>query len=436
MRPLRLSVSRDRHSGLVLSQIGLVGTLLLAGGCQVISPSEAQTESRPAARRPTAVEVAIARSGSLREAPEYTGTTLPYRSVSLRSQVEGRVLSLAVDVGDRVQRGQVLARLDDRLLTAGVVAAEAEVAARQSEVLSLQAEVEEAQAAVERVRLELQQAQADAERLEQLFRDGAIAAQSVETARTRVKTTQQLLRSAQQQIRTRQQAVAAAQRRIVVQQALVDQNQERQSLTVLRSPLSGTVLERTTEPGNLAQPGSELLKLGDFSQVKVNVQVSELDLAALQVGQVATVQLDAFPGETLVGRVTRIAPAADPTARLIPVEVTLPNPSGRIGSGLLARVRFQQQTAARVVVPETALQVDAARPDHKGPPPTTATVFVVNRNSEPPTVAARTVQLGDRADGKVEIRAGLDPGEPIVVRGGDALKAGDPVRLSILSETQ
>jgi HlyD family secretion protein len=242
------------------------------------------------------------------------------------------------------------------------------------------------------------------------------------------------LRSTQKQVNNRQQAVAAAQRRITAQEAIVQQERERQSYNVLTSPVTGLVLARNTEPGNLAQPGSEILRLGDFSQVKVEVRVSELELSGIQVGQAARVQLDALPNQTFSGRVSRISPAADARSRLISIEVTIPNPEGRLGSGLPARVSFQQGNDRTVVVPESAVQIGSRSPTNQTPLPKTATMFVINRQGEQATVSPRKVQLGDRADRQVEVLSGVRLGESFVVRSSGELKEGTPVRLSFLSK--
>jgi RND family efflux transporter MFP subunit len=158
------------------------------------------------------------------------------------------------------------------------------------------------------------------------------------------------------QVRTEEQAVAAAQGRVVAQEALVAEAKERRSYAKLISPITGVITEKVTEPGNLVQPGNEILKIGDFSRAKVIVQVSELELGKIKVGQSVEVSLDAFPNKKYTGRVIRISPAADTTARLIPVEVEIPNTDGNIGSGLLARVNFQSTAQQRVVIPQTAIQ--------------------------------------------------------------------------------
>jgi HlyD family secretion protein len=132
----------------------------------------------------------------------------------------------------------------------------------------------------------------------------------------------------------------------------------------------------------------------------------------------------------------------------------LPNPDERIGSGLLARVSFGRQQMEQVTIPEAAItagrerrgQANQNRPEQgeseqsRSQPsetqPQTATLFVVNRQGEKSTVVARKVQLGDRANGQVEVLSGLNEGESFVVRSGGELKEGAAVRLSVISQQE
>ena len=359
-----------------------------------------------------------------------------------------------MDVGDRVQPGQILAQIDDSILDAATTEAEAELASRRSEVSQLETQVSDARTQVEQARLQLQQAESDAARYGSLARQGAVTQQQAEQSRTQAQTAAQILRSAQEKVRNQEQAVVAAGGRIVAQQSVIAQRQEQRSYAVLTAPIGGAVLSRSTEQGNVVQVGNELLRIGDFSQAKVIVQVSELDLASVRVGGAAKVRLDAFPNQQFAGSVTRVSPAANATSRLVPVEVTIPNPTGKVGSGLLARVSFTQQNSDRVVIPLSALQSDrasakplgtnasSAKPSPQSSPNpakgeatkrTKGTLFVVAGEGEQAKVAARSVDLGEQVDGKVQILSGLKPGERFVARASRPLKQGDSVRLSILS---
>jgi HlyD family secretion protein len=420
----------------------------LMAGCTSLPKEEADAQTRRGANgqqenRPASVDVQVARSAPVQSNLEYVGTTQPYRQVSLRTQVEGQLLNLRADVGDAVTQGQVLAQVDDKVLTTAVLEATAEVAALESEVAQARAQVSDALRQVESARLQLQQAQADATRFNKLYKAGAVAQQQAEQARTEAGTARQALRSAQEVVRTRQQAVSAAERRVGAQQAVIARERERQSYTTLTSPVNGVVLERVSEPGNLAQAGSEVLKLGDFSQVKISVQVSELELNTIRVGQPVQVKLDAFSKDIFSGRVSRVSPVADPTARLVPVEVTMPNVGQRIGSGLLARVSFGRQAANSIRVPEAAFQTNRARGAQQGgstssgrpqSPSKAGTLYVVEGSDKQAKVTARNVTLGQRQDGLVEVATGLRAGDRFVLRSSKPLKDGDPVRLSILSE--
>ncbi|MBW4686697.1 MAG: efflux RND transporter periplasmic adaptor subunit [Komarekiella atlantica HA4396-MV6] len=452
-------VSVSSHFASILLIPCLLGIGVLVASCGALPKESAGAQSQnpgDGSGGATPVDVAIARTDVLEKQPEYTGNTTPFRIVSLRSQVEARLLALNLDVGDTVKRGQNVGQLDDAILLTELKQAEAELAALKSEVARVTNQVSNARAEVERARLQVVQAQADSERQQKLFKAGAIAEQTAQQARTEAQTAAQALRAAQEQVRTEQQSVAAAQGRVVAQQALVAQTKERRSYARLTSPINGVVTEKVTEPGNLLQAGSEVLKIGDFNRVKVVVQISELELAQIQVGQSVQVRLDAYPNQTLMGRVTRISPAADATARLIPVEVVIPNNDGKIGSGLLARVNFENQTPQRVVVSQAAIQkagnknskntgatqtnVEQSSPTSNTPNATaaekrTGTLFVVTDTEGQTKVAARAVTLGNRGDGKVEILSGLQPGERYVVRSGQPLKDGAAVRLSIISET-
>jgi multidrug efflux pump subunit AcrA (membrane-fusion protein) len=320
--------------------------------------------------------------------------------------------------------------------------------------------VSNARVRAEQAKVQLNQARVDAARRATLGGQGAISQQEAELAQTAAQTAEQSLRSAIEQISTEEKAVAAAQRRVEAQRAAVAQAGERRSYALLASPINGVVLEKVTEPGNLVQPGGEILKLGDFSQVNVMIFVSDKELSTIRLGQSVQVTLDAFKNEPLSGRVTRITPVADPTARQLPVEITIPNSNGQIGSGLRAEVNFEPTTAPPVVVPETALQEEGeqgrgsrgarnqgsrgagegeqgskgARNQGSKPKSSQGTVFVVTGTGAQAKVQARRVQLGDRANGKVEIISGLKPGERFAARSSKPLKDGAPVRLSVLSE--
>ena len=407
----------------------LIKLIMPLEGCSLIPKTqvEAQINQKNSEKDPQgiAVDIGMVRMGVLESQQEYPGTTKPFQSVILRSRVEGQLLSLAVNVGNQVTKGQILAQLDDSLLATEVAQAQAELAALESEVAQAKARESDAHTQLERARAEQQQALNDASRFSKLAKEGAIARQEAEFRQTTAKIAQQAVISAQQQVTTAQQAIAAALGRVAAQKAVVNQHRQRQAYSRLVAPINGVVRERFRDEGNLISPGDQVLQLIDLTRVKVEVAISELEITKLYIGQSVKVKLDAFPEQFFMGSVSQISPAADADSRQVPVEVIIPNQEQKISSGLLARVSFQSDAPSRVIVPETAIQGEIS-----------AAVFVLQPSSTGELkVEQRLVTTGDRANGKVEIISGLEPGERLVTRTSKPLQDGDAVRLSILSET-
>lgn len=418
-----LNQQRDRPR--TVGTLLLVSMLWLPMGCGRVV--EGQAPSSEGSEESVAI-VDVAQAGTEPDDGllSYTGTTEPAQQISLRSRADGQLLSLTVDAGDPVVAGQVIARLDDALLQSEVGEAEAELAARQFEVAQAETQVADALARVEQVNASLEQAQIDADRFQGLAEEGAIATQQAEIALTTLRTTQQELRSAQEQVRTREQAIASAEQRVAVQAELVRQAQERLSYSTIVAPIDGVVLDRLADPGDFIQSGQEVLQLGDFQDMQVVAQISDRDRSQVRVGQSVRVELDAFAGSSLTGQITRISPVADASSRLIPVYIAIPNTDGQISSGLIARVRFDAVTSQAVTVPETALEVS----ESDG-----SVVFIVTGEGEMATVQPRTVQVGDRRNGQVEILDGLTLGEAYVIRSNRPLQAGESVQRSLLSDS-
>lgn len=439
-KALALNRWRKWHwAQLPLLAAGFLGLASCGRLPQPPSPQTNRADRGTSAEQAVAVDTTIATLSSLDNDLVYTGTTQPDQQVSLRARLDGEVTLITVDVGDPVTQGQAIARLDANLFSMAVNQAEAELQARRSEVAQAQAAVSDAQTALETARVQLQQARADAQRLVRLAAEGAVALQQAEQAQVAAETAAQVMQSAAEQIRTRQATVAAAQGRVTAQQAVVEETQEQLSFAVVQSPLTGVVLSRAVDVGDYAESGDELLQVGDLSRLKVMVEVSDLEISRVALGQPVTVRLDAFPTQELTAEITRIAPAADVTSRLIPVEVGIANDAGQLSSGLLARVTVKSQAQETVVIPNSALEMadSAASP----------TVFVVQSRAiadgtdgttEPgnaeATVQARLVTVGRQTDQESEILSGLAPGEAFVVRSSESLETGQAVRLSVLSE--
>lgn len=200
--------------------------------------------------------------------------------------------------------------------------------------------------------------------------------------------------------------------------AQLEQIRTRRGYATVRAPVDGVVLDKSVETGDAVGTQTRLFTLGDVSTMVVRVEVSELDVVELERGSPARVLLDAYPGRVLNGRIRRVFPAADPATRLVPVEVELDRSAAGIARpGFLARVLFQLDAREGVVLIPASAVVSGTGADG---------VFVVQNGR----ALRRTVETGVSSEGRVEVVAGLNAGDTVVVSGANALRDGAEVRIT------
>ncbi|MGH7565250.1 MAG: efflux RND transporter periplasmic adaptor subunit, partial [Gemmatimonadota bacterium] len=191
--------------------------------------------------------------------------------------------------------------------------------------------------------------------------------------------------------------------------------QTRVGYATVRSPISGVVTAKHIEAGDVVGAQTPLFDVADVSTLVVPIGVSELDVGELAAGDTVELSLDALPNRPLSGRIRRVFPSADPTTRLVPVEVAL-QPGSQARPGYLARVRFRLDARSDVsLVPASAILTG---------PGGAESAFVVENGK----AFRREVETGMVSKGRVEIVRGLNPGEIVVVEGGSSLREGAQVR--------
>ncbi|MDH5633343.1 MAG: efflux RND transporter periplasmic adaptor subunit [Gammaproteobacteria bacterium] len=252
--------------------------------------------------KPHLVEVSAARFERLGQTAERTGSLRALQSAKLFNQEEGRVTEVRVREGDVVQRNDILATLDDRLLSAEYNKADAG----------------------------LRQARQDLHRLEQLKEKQLVSEEALSRARTAFD-------------------VASAEYKVL---------KTRLDYTRVRAPFDGTIAQRLVEPGDVAPKHTHMLTLVDPSLLITDVPVSELELPSVSVGGNAFVSIDALGKQSFKGKVLRIHPTIDPATRLGRIEVALdPVPQGA-RAGQFCRVSLETSAEQRLLVPFAALRRD------------------------------------------------------------------------------
>jgi membrane fusion protein, multidrug efflux system len=336
---------------------GTADTAGAAGAAGTVSPAGTPTG------RVINVEVVTVAGSDFAESVRLTGTVSAYRDVTVAAEETGIILALPVAKGSPVSAGQVIARIDDRILQAQVAQARAQA--------DITREV--------------------AERRERLFRD------------SNVGTELGVL-----------EAKSAAQQAAASLEALT----QRLNRTVVRAPIPGILDDRQVEIGSMVSMGTPVARIIDVNPAKISAGVPERFAADITPGTRARVTIDALPGRTFDARVDYVGAAVNPRNRTFPIELTLPNPGRAIKPEMVANVDvIKRNVAQAVVVPQEAL----VRVENG------FVAFVVEESGSGPIARARSVVTGAAQRNQVVVQSGLQPGDRLIVVGQQLVANGDRV---------
>ena len=304
-----------------------------------------------------------------------------YRSTPVVSLVGGRVTGVGAEAGQSVKRGQTVA-----------VVFSDELAMAQSKYLSAQAELEEHHK--------------HHHRTAELVEIGAASREEFEQSTSMLKKAE---------------AELASQRQRLLLLGLTPQRVEAlrspsriSSEVALAAPVSGTVVSRAVNPGEVVEANKELMRVADLSSVWVIAQVFERDLARVVVGSGASVTSDAYPGRVFRGRVAFVDPQLEPSTRTAQVRVEIANPSQALKLGMFVNVAFGALGTAEATaptVPASAVQNIGGR------------TFVFLATDDANVYVMRAVRLGAESAGRFPVVEGLSVGDRVVTEGSFMLRA-------------
>lgn len=342
--------------------------IAILGGCK----GEAKVEQEIV--RP--VRVAVAGEAVRGHALTYSGVVRPRIESALGFRVAGKIVERFVNAGDRVESGQVIARLDDT---------------------DLQLAANSAKAAVDAARSRCKVASDNLERGKALLPKAIISQAAYDTRRNEMDAAVSALESAEAQLRQAANAVEYA---------------------TLRAGKAGTVTAVMGEPGQVVSAGQTIITLAHAGEPEIAIAVPEQDAGHLAIGQQAKITLWAGSRANIEGRIREIAGQADPASRTYAVRIAVSGSPQIMRLGMTASVALQiNDEDEGVVVPLTALTESEGGPE----------VFVVDPANE--AVRKTPVSVGGIAGDGVRITNGLHAGEVVVTAGVQFLRDGMRVRL-------
>jgi multidrug efflux pump subunit AcrA (membrane-fusion protein) len=413
-------------------------TEAIVGGCLIVLAAwlpACSREDKPASRPeqpppvpqvekeqpPLRITAARVKLRDVQRTVEFVGTLKPEEELTIRNESPGTVVRVLVDLGDRVTAGQLLVTLDPGQAQRALDQAEGTLAASRRALTRAKATLAASQANVVRARAVLEDAETNRRRFEALFAEGAISANQRDGAVTGSEVARATLRSAEAQVESDREAIAAAEGAIAQAEAAMATAGRRLQDTEIRAPEAGEVQKRLVSAGESAKEQTPLLVLVRTQTLKLVGEIPERFAAAVRSGQAVRLKTDANPGDQFNGEVVRVAPAITEETRSFAIEAAVPNPVGALKAGALATAEvLVGQDSGVPFIPEDAVVSLAGR----------TKVFVVAHGK----VTERTVRLGMRQDGMVEVLEGIKPGERVANSNLGQLAEGQRVTLEAPSK--
>lgn len=366
------------------------------------------------------VEAFEAIRGDLVQTVVASGRIITPQRVSVGAVITERVARIPVNEGQKVRKGDVLVELDDKDERAALEQAKASVAQGEAKLRQLR---EVALPAAEQSLLQAQanelQARQAYDRTQSLRAQGFVGQSQLDDAKRNLDVAASQLRAARIQVETNgpsgsdfalaQTALEQARANLRAAQAKLDQ-------TVIRAPADGVLISRSVEPGNVVQPGKELMALAPSGETQVVVQIDERQLSRLALGQKALGSADAFPTQRFAAELVYINPAVDPLRGSVEVKLKVPDPPAYLVQDMTASVDIEVARRADTVYVPTETVREA-----NGPQPWVLAIRGFRAVRHP-------VKLGLRGDSRIEILEGVEAGDELVPATNAVVKAGQRVR--------
>ncbi len=383
-------------------------------GCER-NTSAAKAEKKDVKEAGLPVTITPVRTQKVQRTVEFVGTLYANEEVAVSSEVEGRILSIAADLGDRVSPGQLLAKIQDTEFRFAVEQTEASL---KETLAKLGVEKVPPQdfdvaktSAVIKAKAELDDAQVNLKRMKTLYDEKVISAQEYDTVATRAKTA---LANYKNSLEEAKALVASA----YAKEAQLGTARKKLRDTMILAPLAGSISKRSISAGEFVKVATQLFSIVQDHPLKLRGMIPERFAPDVQTEQVVEAKVDSFPDKIFKGKLTRISPSSDTTSRSFMIEGLLTNPERRLKPGFFAHATVLTHVDPNALtVPQQALVTFAG----------ISKVFVVQND----VARERVVQTGVRVgSNEVEITAGLKPGELIAISGLTRLTDGAPVKVS------
>lgn len=402
-----------RSVSLRLLLLILCGIVPAALGCSR-EKSGASSASASQAERKIAVTVARAGGRDVERSVQIVGTLMAQDEVTLANESPATIAKIHVDLGDRVRAGQLLIKLDEREPRLEVERMTANLQAAREALSRARQILDSSRANVERAQAVLSDAKINLKRYQELLTEGAISASQRDSAQTQYDVAVASLRASEAQYESDRAAIKNAEANVEQAMAGLELARKRLGDTEIVAPFDSFVRKRLVNVGESYKEKTPLMSLVATQALKLQGEVPERFAPQLGPGRRVRVEVEAYPGRTFPGTITRVSPAVDVESRTFTVEASVPNPGGVLKPGFFAKASIITGMERNVpFVPEEAVVTFAG----------IVKVYVVADDK----AEERRVTTGQRRDGWVEVLEGVKVGETVATSGLSQLATGTAV---------
>ncbi|MDF2680211.1 MAG: putative efflux system [Brevibacillus sp.] len=391
----------------------------LVAGCSSPQAAETPTEKTESV---TPVQVEQVATGTVNSESGLTAKLAPSEEVQITPKVSGKITSLPVKLGQHVNKGQLLFKIDEQDSINNVQQAEAAYRVAQANLKQTNSSSDQGLVQAKNSLKQAEQALADAklnqQRMQQLFAQGAISSQQLEQANTQLTNAQTSYANAQQSLQAAQQKTGTQVSEASVNQSAVSLQNAREALAnaTVTAPISGFVSSVTGAVGQMAgqQP---VVVIVNTNPLLVKANLSEADVTKVKVGTAVKVNVQST-GSTIEAKVTAVSPVMDSSLKAYPIEITIPNADNALKSDMVVNVTFpnvsSEQKNSLVISRKAVFEREGKQ-------------YVFKLEGD----VAKQVEVGTGAGSSdtIEIVSGLAAGDQIVVKGQTLLHDGSKVSI-------
>jgi HlyD family secretion protein len=343
-----------------------------------------------------------------------TGKIQPVTQVEIKSKASGIIQKLPLNVGDVVQKGQVICELDQNDLLPALRQQQAALHAAEANLRSAQADLERYK--VDAKGADLPFLKRDMDRAHNMFTSGLIAQNTRDDADKNYQIAANKQESAEANLGSATAAIARTQAALEQQQAAVSEAEENLRNATIVSPIDGVVLSRDSEVGtavsSILQVGSSattIMTVGDLNQVYVKGKVDESDVGHVYLGQPARIKVESFKDQTFDGKVTKISPMGieKDNVTTFEVRVSISNEKHILKAQMSANAEIVlEEHKAVLAIPEGAVLYNKDK----------STAVQVPDAADPTGMRKISVALGISNGAKTEIMKGLNEGQQVILQ--------------------